>query len=130
MDSQKELSDFLPGGSDFKAMSGSPVEAGVPLASEADLVAALKTVYDPEIPVDIFELGLIYSYDINQEGSVEVKMSLTAPGCPVAGEMPKMVADAVASVKGFGEVTVQLVWDPPWTKERMTEAAKLALDMW
>ena len=130
MDSHKELSDFLPGGSDFKAVSGSPVETGVPLASEADLVAALKTVYDPEIPVDISELGLIYSYDINQEGSVEVKMSLTAPGCPVAGEMPKMVADAVASVKGFGEVTVQLVWDPPWTKERMTEAAKLALDMW
>tara|TARA_B100001093_G_C26721872_1_gene968195 strand:+ start:237 stop:629 length:393 start_codon:yes stop_codon:yes gene_type:complete len=130
MDSHKELSDFLPGGADFKAMAGSPVEAGVALASEADLVTALKTVYDPEIPVDIFELGLIYEYDIDQDGSVEVKMSLTAPGCPVAGEMPKMVAEAVAGVKGFGEVTVELVWDPPWTKERMTEEAKFALDMW
>ena len=76
----KELSDFLPGGSDFKAMAGSPVEAGVALASEADLVAALKTVYDPEIPVDIFELGLIYGYDIGQDGSVEVIGNVTASG--------------------------------------------------
>ncbi len=130
MDSQKELSDFLPGGLEFKAVSGLPVKAGITIASEADLVTALKTVYDPEIPVDIFELGLIYGYDIGQDGSVEIKMSLTAPGCPVAGEMPKMVAEAVSSVEGFGEVTVELVWDPPWTKELMTEEAKLALDMW
>ena len=130
MDSQKELSDFLPGGLEFKAVSGLPVKAGITIASEADLVTALKTVYDPEIPVDIFELGLIYGYDIGQDGSVEIKMSLTAPGCPVAGEMPKMVAEAVSNVEGFGEVTVELVWDPPWTKELMTEEAKLALDMW
>ena len=130
MDSQKELSDFLPGGLEFKAVSGLPVKAGMAIASEADLVTALKTVYDPEIPVDIFELGLIYGYDIGQDGSVKIKMSLTAPGCPVAGEMPKMVAEAVSSVEGFGEVTVELVWDPPWTKELMTEEAKLALDMW
>ena len=93
------------------------------------MIEALHTVYDPEIPVDIYELGLIYEIDIKGDGDIFVLMSLTAPGCPVAGEMPGEVAEAVAKVEGTGQVTVRLVWDPPWTPERMTEDAKLALGM-
>lgn len=126
----KELSDFMPEAFDFKAEAGQPLVKGAAVGTEVELVAALKTVYDPEIPVDIYELGLIYDHKISLNGAVEIKMSLTAPGCPVAGEMPKRVAEAVAREKVFGLVTVELVWDPPWTKERMSEEAKVALDMW
>ncbi len=89
----------------------------------------IKTFYDPEIPVNIYDLGLIYDTTIHETGTIEVEMSLTAPGCPVAGEMPGLVAGAVAAVAGVGEVTVRLVWDPPWTPERMSEDARLALGM-
>ena len=100
------------------------------LPAEADIVAALKTVYDPEIPVDIYELGLIYDIDVQPEGKVAIKMTLTAPGCPVAGTMPQMVQDAVrARVPGVNEVDVELVWDPPWDPTRMSEAARLELNM-
>ena len=88
----------------------------------------LKTVYDPEIPVNIYDLGLIYDVDRQQNGNVYVTMSLTAPGCPVAGEMPGQVARALAAVEGVGEVSVELVWSPPWTPDRMSDDAKLALD--
>lgn len=90
---------------------------------------ALKTVYDPEIPVNIYDLGLIYRLDVDDDGNVEVDMTLTAPGCPVAGEMPGMVRQAVEGVAGVGEITVELVWDPPWTQDRMSEAARVELDM-
>jgi FeS assembly SUF system protein len=93
------------------------------------IVGALKTVYDPEIPSDIYELGLIYKIDVDDERNVEVDMTLTAPGCPVAGEMPGWVENAVASVEGVGQVKVNLVFDPPWTQERMSDEAKLALNM-
>jgi len=115
---------------EFRAEAGRPLEPGAPIAPRGTLVAALKTVYDPEIPVDIYELGLIYDLEQSEDGSVRVEMSLTAPGCPVAGEMPGQVADAVASVQGVGEVEVRLVWEPAWTMERMSEEARLALDMW
>jgi FeS assembly SUF system protein len=103
--------------------------AGVP--TEAAVVEALKTVYDPEIPVDIYELGLIYDIAISPvEGKVAIKMTLTAPGCPVAGSMPQMVQDAIrAQVPGVNEVDVELVWDPPWDFTRMSEAARLELNM-
>jgi FeS assembly SUF system protein len=94
-----------------------------------DLVAALKTVFDPEIPVDIYELGLIYRLDIDDDRNIEVDMTLTAPGCPVAGEMPSWVENAVASVPGVGQVKVKLVFDPPWDMSRMTDEARLALNM-
>jgi FeS assembly SUF system protein len=93
------------------------------------LVAALKTVYDPEIPVDIYELGLIYKVDVADNKDVTVDMTLTAPGCPVAGEMPNMVRDALLTVPGVGEVTVNMTFDPPWTPDRMSEEAKLELNM-
>jgi len=95
----------------------------------ADLVAALKTVFDPEIPVDIYELGLIYKIDVDDDRNIEVEMTLTAPGCPVAGEMPGWVQNAVASVPGVGQVKVDLVFDPPWDMSRMSDEARLALNM-
>jgi len=94
-----------------------------------ELIAALKTVYDPEIPVDIYELGLIYKVDVADNKDVTIDMTLTAPGCPVAGEMPNMVSEAIKTVKGVGEVKVNMTFDPPWTPERMSEEAKLELNM-
>lgn len=93
------------------------------------LITALKTVYDPEIPVDVYELGLIYKVDVGENKDVAVDMTLTAPGCPVAGEMPNMVRDALEKVEGIGNVTVEMTFDPPWTPERMSEEARLELNM-
>ncbi len=93
------------------------------------MVAELKTVYDPEIPVDIYELGLIYKIDVADDRSVTVQMTLTAPGCPVAGEMPTWVESAVSRVPGVNEVKVDLVFDPPWDPSMMSEEARLELNM-
>ena len=95
-----------------------------------DIVAALKTVYDPEIPADIYELGLIYRVEISDERKVSIDMTLTSPGCPVAGEMPGWVENAVATVQGVQEVAVDIVFDPPWDQSRMSDEARVALDMW
>jgi len=111
--------------------------ADAPRALDADelealrlgVVEALHTVYDPEIPVDIYELGLIYDIDVDPAGNVAIKMTLTAPGCPVAGSMPDMVKDAVGAVESVGKIDVELVWDPPWDRDRMSETAQLALGM-
>ncbi|MGN6465289.1 MAG: SUF system Fe-S cluster assembly protein [Rhizobiaceae bacterium] len=92
-----------------------------------DIVSALKTVYDPEIPADIYELGLIYKIDIEDDRSVKIEMTLTAPGCPVAGEMPGWVQNAVSAVEGVSDVDVDMVFDPPWTPDRMSEEAQVAL---
>jgi FeS assembly SUF system protein len=94
-----------------------------------DLIAALKTVYDPEIPVDIYELGLIYRLDVDDDRNIEIDMTLTAPGCPVAGDMPGWVENAVSAVPGVGQVKVNLVFEPPWDLSRMSDEAKLELNM-
>ncbi len=94
-----------------------------------DIIGALKTVYDPEIPADIYELGLIYKVDIKDNRDVEIDMTLTAPGCPVAGEMPQWVENAVRSVAGVGDVSVNLVFEPPWDMSRMSDEARLAINM-
>ncbi|WP_412546935.1 SUF system Fe-S cluster assembly protein [Maricaulis sp. MIT060901] len=94
-----------------------------------DIVEALKTVFDPEIPVDIYELGLIYKVDLEDDRSLKVLMSLTAPGCPVAGEMPGWVQEAVEKVDGVAKAMVELTFDPPWTPARMSDEARLALNM-
>jgi FeS assembly SUF system protein len=111
---------------------GNPVSA-IPLEEleqlTADIVGALKTVYDPEIPCDIYELGLIYKIDIDDNRGCTVDMTLTAPGCPVAGEMPIWVENAVNSVPGIVGTVVNLTFDPPWTKDRMSDEARLALNM-
>jgi FeS assembly SUF system protein len=93
------------------------------------VVEALKTVYDPEIPVDIYELGLVYGIEIAPDGKVEVRMTLTSPGCPVAESLPREVELKVASIEGVSEVRVELVWEPPWTPDRMSEAARLDLNL-
>lgn len=95
----------------------------------SDIVAALKTVYDPEIPADIYELGLIYKIDISDDREIAIEMTLTAPGCPVAGEMPVWVENAVSAVPGVSGVSVTLTFDPPWDQSRMSDEARLALNM-
>ena len=125
------IRDFMPLSSpaDGKARAGAPLANGAPTASREAVIEALKTVHDPEIPVNIYDLGLIYDLEIEPGGPVLIGMTLTAPACPVAGEMPQQVAEAVAETEGVGEVQVTLTWDPPWTPERMSEDAKLALGM-
>ncbi len=95
-----------------------------------EIVKALKTVYDPEIPADVYELGLIYRVEIGDEGDIDIDMTLTAPGCPVAGEMPIWVQNAVGAVPGVSDVRVKMVFDPPWDQSRMSDEARIALDMW
>lgn len=94
-----------------------------------DLIAAFKTVYDPEIPVDIYELGLIYKVDIDDDRKVDIDMTLTAPGCPVAGDMPGWIENAARTVDGIEDVEVRLTFDPPWDPSRMSDEARLALNM-
>lgn len=115
------------------ADAAAPASAGAPDAAELDrmtddIVAALKTVYDPEIPADIYELGLIYRIDIGDDRDVTIDMTLTAPGCPVAGEMPGWVQNAVGAVPGVRDVNVNMVFDPPWDPSRMSDVARVALD--
>ena len=128
-----------------KAPDVKPPEAGAPAAPAIttpsgapkdlskltdDIVAALKTVYDPEIPADIYELGLIYKIDIGDDRGVTVDMTLTTPNCPSAQELPQMVENAVASVAGVGPVKVSVVWTPPWDPSRMSDEARVVLNMW
>jgi len=95
-----------------------------------DIVGAIKTVYDPEIPADVYELGLIYRIDIADDRAVTVDMTLTTPNCPAAQDLPIMVENAVASVAGVGPVKVNIVWDPPWDQTRMSDEARATLNMW
>lgn len=118
-----------PPAEDLSAEAGQALPAGAEIAGRDAVVEALRTVFDPEIPVNIYDLGLIYRLDIAADGAVDIDMTLTAPTCPVAGAMPQQVANAVAAVPGVGEVAVALVWDPPWTMERMGEDARLALGL-
>ncbi len=115
---------------------GDVIRAGMPLdrskhtvATDDTVIEAIKTIYDPEIPVNIYDLGLIYDLKIHDTGNVDVTMTLTAPACPVAGSLPKEVAERIANVEGVGEVGVVITWDPPWTQANMSEVARVALDM-
>ena len=127
------LRDFMPGmptsDGDVTARAGKPLAPGTPVAGRDAVIAALRTVHDPEIPVNIYDLGLIYGIEIGDDGAVAIDMTLTAPACPVAGIMPQQAAEAVAAVEGVGTVELRLVWEPPWTRDRMTDEAKLALDL-
>jgi len=109
-------------------ISGLP-EAEITRMSD-DIIAAIKTVYDPEIPADIYELGLIYKVDIEDDRSVKIDMTLTTPNCPSAAELPQMVENAVAAVPGVSSAKVSIVWEPPWDQSRMTDEARLVLNMW
>ena len=114
--------------------SAQPSSGALPEAEIArltdDIVAGLKTVYDPEIPADIYELGLIYKIDISDNRAVTIDMTLTTPNCPAAQELPIMVENAVLSVPGVGEAKVNIVWDPPWDPSRMSDEARTVLNMW
>jgi FeS assembly SUF system protein len=115
---------------DDTAVAGAtPAAAAGEATLREQVIDALRTVYDPEIPVNIYELGLIYDIAISESGEVAIEMTLTAPGCPVAGSMPGTVQEAVAAVPGVSKVAVELVWDPPWDQSRMSEAAQLELGM-
>lgn len=112
------------------ARAGAKLVEGQQKAPDEAIVEALRTVHDPEIPVNIYDLGLIYDTERLEDGDVRILMTLTAPACPVAGEMPYDVAAAVSGVSGVGEVEVVLTWEPPWTQDRMTEDAKLILNIY
>lgn len=115
-----------------EARGGSGEKTGMPLDPrevELAIIEALKTIYDPEIPVNIYELGLIYGVEVSPEGRAEIRMTLTAPACPVAGALVEEVAEKTGRVQGVSTSHVELVWDPPWTPDKMTEAAKLELGM-
>ena len=107
------------------AVAVATADAGI----EERIVAALRTVYDPEIPVNVYDLGLIYAIEVGADGAVEIRMTLTAPACPVAGMMPGLVESAVRKVEGVTAARVELVWDPPWNRERMSDEARLQLGM-
>ena len=131
---QLELGDNLDGNVELKESVVEEKKPAPKAGPEADimrdaLVTALKSVYDPEIPVDIYELGLIYKVEQLDDGSVDIDMTLTAPACPVAEHMPVWVRDAVSGVEGVGEVRVNMVFDPPWDPSRMSDEARLMLDM-
>ncbi len=120
-----------PAGPDVAMTKQSSALPPEELATLTDgIIAALKTVYDPEIPSDIYELGLIYKVDIADDRAVAIDMTLTTPNCPSAQELPQMVENAVASVPGVGEVKVNIVWTPPWDPSRMTDEARVVLNMW
>lgn len=126
-----EMSATEPTGTESAARPGLvPTGDAAIDALAGNVVDALKTIYDPEIPVDIYELGLIYRIDINEAHDVVIDMTLTAPGCPVAGDMPGWVEEAVRGVDGVEEVKVNLVFDPPWDMTKMTDAARVALNMY
>jgi len=114
---------------DLVGRAGMPLQPGVPpLTSDEPIVGALRQIFDPEIPVNIYDLGLVYDITRSDNGDVSIRMTLTAPGCPVAGEMPDEVALTVSRVPGVGIVEVYMVWDPPWSPERMSENARMLLD--
>jgi len=119
--------DEQPNAVEMSTESASSIPADELQRLTSDIITALKTVYDPEIPTDIYELGLIYKVDIEDNRLIKVLMTVTAPGCPVAGEMPGWVRDAISTVQGVMDVEVDMTYDPPWTPERMSEEAQVAL---
>jgi FeS assembly SUF system protein len=125
-----DMADHVPA----ESAAASPPPAGLTAEETArltdEIVTALKSVYDPEIPADVYELGLIYKIDIGDDRAVTIDMTLTTPNCPAAQELPSMVENAVASVPGAGPVSVNVVWEPPWEPSRMSDEARMVLNMW
>lgn len=114
---------------EYKATAGTALAHGAQKATKEDIIKAIREVYDPEIPINVYDMGLIYDIKQQENGDVFIDMSLTAPGCPVAGILPGQVADAVAQVEGVGLVEVKVVWEPQWTIERMTEEGRAMIDL-
>ena len=135
-DDKLPLSAFMPNQpsldphSPFIAKAGKKNISSTRIIKKSEIVESLKTIHDPELPVNIYDLGLIYDIRLIDKNDLKIKMSLTAPGCPVAGEMPGQVANTLAKIPNVGLIEVELVWEPAWTKDRMSEDAKLALDIY
>lgn len=129
MSEKPKVSDFIKDKPSVEDTPESALDAAELERLTKDLIAAMKSVFDPEIPVDIYELGLIYKIDVDDDRNVAIEMTLTAPGCPVAGDMPVWVQNAAMSVPGVANVSVDLVFDPPWDQSRMSEEAQIALNM-
>ena len=135
-DDKLPLSAFMPHqpssdpNAPFIATAGKKNNISTRLIDKSEIIESLKTIHDPELPVNIYDLGLIYDIKLFENNDLKVTMSLTAPGCPVAGEMPGQVANTLAKIQNIGLIKVELVWDPAWTKDRMSEDAKLALDIY
>ena len=135
-DDKLPLSAFMPHhpssdpNAPFIAKAGKKNNISTKLINKSEVIESLKTIYDPELPVNIYDLGLIYDIRLIDKNDLKIKMSLTAPGCPVAGEMPGQVANTLAKIPNVGLIEVELVWEPAWTKDRMSEDAKLALDIY
>jgi FeS assembly SUF system protein len=128
MDNNKTLEDFVPNNKSVYSKSFDGVSKGEKI-KENDIIEKIKLVFDPEIPVNIYDLGLIYNINVDKENNIKIIMTLTSPNCPVAGTLPKDVGEAVGSIEGIFSIQVELVWDPVWTKDMMSEDAKLALDI-
>ena len=133
MNDSLDLNDFIDSsiklGEEKAFKAGKRLKVPSVAVQESIIIDKLKQVFDPEIPVSVYDLGLIYKIDRFNNGNINIEMSLTAPACPVAGELPKEVCEKVSSIESVGEVTVKLVWDPAWTSEMMSEDAKLLLDV-
>ena len=135
-DDKLPLSAFMPHhyssdpNATFIATAGKKNNSSTRIIEKSEIVESLKTIHDPELPVNIYDLGLIYDIKLIDKNDLKIKMSLTAPGCPVAGEMPGQVANTLAKIPNVGLIEVELVWEPAWTKDRMSEDAKLALDIY
>ena len=135
-DDKLPLSAFMPNypssnpHAPFIAIAGKKNNSSTRFIDKSEIVESLKTIHDPELPVNIYDLGLIYDIRLIDKNDLKIKMSLTAPGCPVAGEMPGQVANTLAKIPNVGLIEVELVWEPAWTKDRMSEDAKLALDIY
>ena len=135
-DEKLPLSAFMPhySSSDphapFIATAGNKNDVNIKKIDESEIIECLKTIHDPELPINIYDLGLIYEIKLIKKNDLKIKMSLTAPGCPVAGEIPVQVANTLANIPNIGLIEVELVWEPAWTKDRMSEDAKLALDIY
>lgn len=114
---------------DYTATAGQPLPEGENLAAKEDIIEALKTVCDPEISINIYDLGLVYDIRQSPNGDVDIDMTLTAPGCPVAGILPQQAADVVALVEGVGQVSVKIVWEPAWSTDRLSEEAKAMMEL-
>lgn len=114
---------------EYSAYAGEKLSSGTAKATVEDIVEQIRTVYDPEIPINVYDMGLIYKIGQNDEGDVYVEMTLTAPTCPIAGVLPQQVADAITQTNGVGKVEVKLVWEPAWTPDKMTDEAKAMLEL-
>lgn len=126
------LAEEIPEAEELKnyvARAGKPLPNGEKIALKEDIIEALKTVSDPEIMINVYDMGLIYNIDVKDNGDVAIDMTVTAPTCPVAGILPQQAADAVALVEGTGEIEVKIVWEPAWTPEKMTDEAKMMIEL-